>query len=82
MIVNYYPISSSLPLPINLHVEVVKAVSIELDDAADVTFVDLFVSPATADSHSDLKTKGNVVEDNTKNMQFETLLFFNCLIGV
>ncbi len=82
MIIYFYPISSSFPLPINLHVEIVKAVSIELDDAADVALVDLFVSPTTADSHSDLKTKGNVVEDNTKNMRFETLLFFNCLIGV
>jgi hypothetical protein len=58
MMIYSYPISSSFPLPINLHVEIVKAVSIELDDAADVALVDLFVSSATADSHSDLRTKG------------------------
>ena len=41
--------------PVNLHVEIVKPVSVKFDNSSDVAFVDFFVGSAATDRHAQLQ---------------------------
>ena len=52
-----HPIGASFPLPVNLHVEIVKSISVKFDNPSDVAFVDLFVGSAATDRHAQLQRR-------------------------